>query len=114
MTDRLGRGIYLDQTLDFDISSTGDIRNTGNGSNELQKDLAFQLKIVLSPYVGEPLTPNNESEIKSDTVDTLLSDNRVRDVDRSTLSVKRTDRNTLSISTVATTAGGEQELIFRV
>lgn len=114
MTDELGRGIYLDQALDFDITNTGDIRTTANGRNELQKDIAFQLKIVLAPFLGQPLTPNTKSAIKSDTIDVLISDSRVRSVDRSRVSVREIGNNSLDVAATVTSQAGQQELIFRI
>lgn len=114
MVEELGRGIYLDQQLDFDITNTGDIRMTTTGSKELQKDIAFQLKLILQPYLGSRLRPNTKSEIKSDTISTLLSDNRVESVDRSSISIRETGLNSLAVSAVANTRDGQQELVFRI
>lgn len=114
MTNDLGRGIFLDQALDFDLTNTGDVRMTVNGSRELQKDLAFQLKIVLDPFLGQRLTPNTKSEIKSDTIAVLISDSRVRDVDRSGVSIRETGRSSLAITATVNTIEGQQELVFRL
>lgn len=114
MTDELGRGQYLDASLDFDISNTGDIRATQDGTSELQKDLAFQLVIVLGDFQGQRLTPELKSRIKGTTVDVILSDSRVRDVDRGSITASQTSRNSVRIGAPVFTRNGRQELVFEI
>ena len=109
----LGSGLYLDQTLDFDPSTTGDLR-TVSGSEELQKDLAFQLLIVLSDYIGPPLTPGTRAEIKSRTVDTILSDIRVDSIDRGSMTVSKPNPESIRIQAFVIAEGEEQELVFNI
>lgn len=111
--ENLGSGLYLDQNLDFDPSTTGDLR-TVDGSDELQKDLAFQLLIVLSDYIGPPLTPGTRSEIKSLTVDTILSDSRVQDLDRGSMTVTKPNAESITIEVFVTADGGEHEMVFNL
>jgi hypothetical protein len=109
----LGSGLYLDQTLDFDPSTTGDLR-TVSGSEELQKDLAFQLLIVLGDYIGPPLTPGTRAEIKSLTVDTITSDSRVDRIDRGSMQVLKPNPNSIRIQVLVIAEGDEQELVFNL
>jgi len=111
--ENLGSGLYLDQTLDFDPSTTGDLR-TVDGSEELQKDLAFQLLIVLSDYIGPPLTPGTRAEIKTLTVDTITSDSRVDTLDRGSMQVSKPTPESIRIQVFVTAGGDEQELVFNL
>lgn len=109
----LGSGLYLDQSLDFDVSTTGDLQTT-SGSEELQKDLAFQLLIILDDLMGQPLTPDTRAQIKSLTLDTILSDSRVDDVDRGSLTIGKPNPESIRIEAIATASGQPQELVFNL
>lgn len=111
--ENLGSGLYLDQNLDFDPNTTGDLR-TVSGSEELQKDLAFQLLITLDEFIGPPLTPGTRADIKSRTVDTITSDSRVDSLDRGSLQVQKPNRNSIRLSVVVFAGGEEQELVFNL
>jgi hypothetical protein len=111
--ENLGSGLYLDQELDFDPSTTGDLR-TVDGSEELQKDLAFQLLIVLSDYIGPPLTPGTRADIKSLTVDTITSDSRVDSIDRGSMQVTKPTPESIRVQVLVIADGDEQELVFNL
>lgn len=111
--ENLGAGPYLDSTLDFGVSRTGDLRHT-SGSEELEKDLSFQLLIILDDFIGQPLTPELEAQVKSLTVDTITSDSRIRDVDRGSIRLFKPDRESLTISAPVEADGQEQELVFNL
>jgi hypothetical protein len=111
--ENLGSGLYLDQSLDLGVGSTGDLR-TVSGGEELQKDLAFQLIIILSDLKGQPLTPDTRAEIKSLTLDTILSDSRVDDVDRGSMVIEKPDQNSISIEAFVEALGTGQDLVFLV
>jgi len=109
----LGAGIYLDRTLDFEVGGTGDLRTT-SGGEELEKDLSFQLLIVLDELKGQRLTPETEANIKSLTVDTITSDVRVEAIDRGSIQVRKPGRNSLRIDAFVTTTDSEYELVFNL
>jgi hypothetical protein len=111
--ENLGSGLYLDSNLDFDPNETGDLR-TVSGSEELQKDLAFQLIYVLQEYIGPPLEPAIRSEIKSKTVDTVLADERVDSIDRGSLTVRKPDKNSIVIQADVVADGDKEELVFNL
>lgn len=111
--ENLGSGLYLDRELDFDPNETGDLR-TISGSDELQKDLAFQLLITLDDFIGPPLTPGTRADIKSLTVDTITSDSRVDALDRGSMQVRKPDRNSIVIQVIVFAGGEEQELVFNL
>lgn len=111
--DYLGSGLYLDTSLDFDPNGIGDLR-TVDGSDELQKDLAFQLLITLQEFVGPPLTPAVRADIKDLTIDTITSDTRVDDIDRGSLRVEKPDKNTIRLQAIVTANGTKQELVFTI
>jgi hypothetical protein len=110
---QLGAGVFLDETLDFDVDETGDLRGE-EGLEELAKDLSFQLILVLEGTRGKTLTTEREAEIKSLTEDTLLSDSRVQNVDSSSISISRADRNTVRLSLNTIALGDERELVFEI
>jgi len=109
----LGSGLYLDTNFDLDVGQTGDLRSV-NGVDELQKDLAFQLTILLDNFIGQPLSPETEAQIKSITIDTLSSDNRVGQVDRSSITVRKPDRNTIAIQAPVIADNERRELVFEI
>jgi len=111
--ENLGSGLYLDQTLDFGVGSTGDLRHI-SGSSELEKDLSFQLLIILDDLMGQPLTPEVEAQVKSLTVDTILSDSRVDDIDRGSMNLFKPNAESLIIQTLVTAGGSEQELVLNL
>lgn len=111
--DNLGAGLYLDQTLDFGVGSTGDLRYE-EGSSELEKDLSFQLLIILDDLRGQPLTPETEAKIKSRTVDTITSDVRVDDLDRGSMQVAKPNGESLVIQTYVRAGGERQQLVLNV
>lgn len=111
--ENLGSGLYLDQTLDFDPSTTGDLR-TVSGSEELQKDLAFQLLIVLDEFIGPPLTPGTRAEIKSLTIDTITSDSRVDSIDRGSMVVSKPTPESIRVKVFVIAEGEQQELVFNL
>lgn len=111
--DNLGSGLYLDQTLDLSVNTTGDIQ-TVSGSKELQKDLSFQLLILLKGYTGQPLTPEVRSEIKDTTIDALLSDSRVDSVNRGAIAVQRVGQSSIKLEVLLTALGGSQEFVFTI
>lgn len=113
--ENLGAGQYLDEDLDFEVGPTGDIRTT-SGVEELQKDLAFQMIISLSQFLGEPPTPETESEIKRMAYRVAFADLRVTGVDRNNIIVEWNHRSDAMEVTVplTTDTGEEQELVFEV
>jgi len=111
--ENLGSGLFLDQSLDFDPSSTGDLR-TVSGSEELEKDLSFQLIIILSDSIGQPITPATRSEIRSLAVDTITSDSRVDSIDRGSIELTKPDRETIRLQAVVTAGGETRELVFNL
>lgn len=113
MSGELGDGFFLDQTLDFEIAPDGDLRGE-KGADELSKDLAFQLIIILDDLQGQPLTPDVRGQVKSLTVDTLLSDSRVVRVDESGIRVRQIGEGTLRVAVSLTTTEGPEELVFNL
>lgn len=119
MTEELGRGPYLDELLDFEVDPTGDIRATPDGSEELQKDLAFQMIIALDDTEGLPATANTRAKIKSRARAVALSDVRIDSVDIENTTVQEVDidepgaaRFRIVLPVVA--SDEEQELVFEV
>lgn len=111
--ENIGAGIALDQSMDFGVSSEGDIRSV-RGAEELNKDIAFQLKLILVDLKGQPLTPDTKGQIKSDTINTLLSDNRVVRVNRAGIEIRDTGRDSIRIIADYQSTAGPQELVFEL
>lgn len=110
-SDELGSGLSLDQSFDFEIASDGDLRAV-SGFDELNKDLGFQLTIILGDLKGQPLTPDVRGEIKSLTIDTLSSDERVLSVNESGIRIEQIGRETLRLAASYDSVEGPQELVF--
>lgn len=107
----LGSGLYLDEDLDLTVDELGDIE-TSFGIEELQKDLSFQLIFVLDPYIGQPLTTDVVSQVRSKTVDTVTADTRVDSVDRGSMTVRKPDPESITIQLNIFADGSEEELVF--
>jgi hypothetical protein len=111
--ENLGSGIELTQSFDFTLTPDGDIA-TVSGTEEINKDIAFQLSIILSPFEGSRLTPSVKNKIKSRTIDTLNSDNRVNTVDSSSITVRGVGDGTIRVDANYFAGGTQQELIFEL
>jgi hypothetical protein len=109
----LGAGPALDRSLDFTIDSTGDI-DAVSGNAELQKDVAFQLQILLQEYLGQPLSTDVQTDIQATTANVLNSDNRVQSVDERSIQVQQTRGSGFAVSARAQTDSGEQEFVIQV
>lgn len=114
MVDEFGSGLYLDQSLDFDVGPTGDLR-TVDGVDELEKDLSVQMVASLQQYLGQPPTSNLDAQIFRTASDIATADTRVSSVIRSesTISFSQ-DRESITILLAARTTSGTQQLIFEI
>jgi hypothetical protein len=113
--EELGAGQYLDQTLDFEIDETGDVRGAFGGA-ELEKDLSFQMIASLSQFLGEQPTPELESDIKRMAYRVAAADVRVSFVDRQTIEVEwEESMKQMNVSmSVTTIVDEEYSLVFDV
>lgn len=114
MADELGRGLYLDEQLDLDVDTTGDIRSTTGGSNELEKDLAFQLILVTQDLIGQRASKEVKVLLKDRAIGVAQSDTRVRAVNKGAVDVQQTGRESYSVTMSVVTQDGEQELVFEL
>jgi hypothetical protein len=71
-----GTGLALDESLDLKVGSKGGIASS-EGKGELKKDLAFQLIVALSEYIGSKPSQNNKVSVFSDAVSVILADDRI-------------------------------------
>jgi len=114
MADNFGSGPSLDQQLDFSVDVTGDILSE-NGIEELKKDLAFQMIINLSQYLGAGPSGNIETQVAGTAKRVALADERVSSVsDDKTIVEFSDDREELTVHLTVRTVGGESELVFNV
>lgn len=114
MADDLGTGIHLDDQFDFAVDPTGDLKNEG-GVDELQKDLAFQMVISLSRYIGEPPTGNLTEQVAGTARRVAEVDSRVSSVEESKTEVSfSSDRQEITLKMTVHTADGQRDLIFDV
>jgi hypothetical protein len=109
----LGASPELDESFDYTIGGDGDIA-VARGSDELQKDLAFNAAFFLDPLVGQPLT----SELRSDIVDTVIdvaeSDERVAAVFRDTVNVEQSESGGIRVSISVDTISTVEDLVINV
>jgi hypothetical protein len=113
MAGELGAGPALDQSMDFSITPDGDIA-ASRGEEELNKDLAFQLIIILDDLSGQQLSPDTRGQIKSLTVDTINSDTRVESVSRGSVQVESAGRDSIRLSASFISNSGQQEFVITV
>lgn len=110
----LGSGIYLDGLFDFVADSTGDIR-AAEDVNELQKDLAFQMIISLSKYLGQPPSGNLKEKIAGTAKRVAETDDRVDFVDsRKTEISFNSNRQEMTLKVTVQTEEGIEDLIFDI
>ena len=72
----LGSGLSLDENWDLEIASDGDVASV-EGSDELQKDLAFNVGRLLIDSQGGVVTDGDLSDIEIRVEQVLASDPRV-------------------------------------
>lgn len=114
MSDNFGEGIFLDESLDFSVGSTGDLAHTG-GIDELQKDLAVKMIINLDQFLGRPPSGNLKAKVADVASRVVLADVRVDSVVQDSLDVQFTERrDELTVKLAVRTSDGEQNLIFDV
>lgn len=113
MTD-FGSGIALDENLDFEVDPTGDLAAT-SGSDELEKDLSFQMIFSLSDFVGRPPTGNLAPKVLDTATRVATADERVSSVnqERSSIEFSR-DREDLQVEIFVRTNNEEQRLVFNL
>lgn len=115
MTDRtFGSGVLLDENFDFEVGNTGDLQHE-SGVDELEKDLAMQMVISLSQYLGEPGSGNVVNKIAGTAARVALLDSRVRSVSKEKTDVKFDRVNgEIDVKLLVNTRDGERELVFEV
>lgn len=113
--EELGSGQYLDQNLDFEVDTTGDIR-ASDGIDEVEKDLAVQMIFSLSDFLGQQPTAETEADIKRVAYRVAIADIRVSSVDRENITVEwmREGREFDVTVPLAVETGEEYELVFNV
>jgi hypothetical protein len=114
MVGEFGSGLYLDESLDFSVDTTGDLR-TVDGVDELEKDLSVQMITSLQQYLGQPPSSNLNAQVFRTASNIATADARVASVNtnKSTVSFNRT-RDEITLKLVVRTTSGEQELVFEV
>lgn len=114
MSERLGTGISLDESLDLGVDPSGDIESS-SGPAELEKDLAVQMIIGLDKYIGEPPSGNIEAKVAGSAKEIALNDPRVISVrDDSIIVNYSTRREEISIEMNVITEDGEIPFVFDV
>lgn len=107
-------GIYLDSRFDFNINSTGDTKST-KGVEELHKDLAVQMAIVLSRYKGAAPSGNLEAKVAGTATETAEADSRINSVPQESLEVTFNDTyDEITVEMRARTELGTAPLIFEI
>lgn len=111
MTD-FGSGPFLSRNLDFEVTSTGDIR-TVNGTEELEKDIALQSLIRLQDIIGSRQTPRTRAVIRSRVNEILVVDPRIEEVLNTTVRFVQ-GKDSAEVVTTVVSDNSEQELVFNV
>lgn len=109
----LGASPALDQSFDFTIDGDGDIA-AARGSDELQKDLAFNASFFLGPLIGQPLTSELRSDIVNTVIDVAESDERVRGVFADSIVVEQTDTGAIRVSLSVDTISTVEDLVIDI
>lgn len=78
-----GAGIALDESMDIVVDNTGDLDAT-YGIDELEKDLAFRLKIRMEGDLGSRLTKTQEKILSVKSSRIVQQDPRIDGVDNVT------------------------------
>jgi len=112
----LGEGLSLDGDFDLQLNAVGDL-DKSDGFDELEKDLAMQTAYTLRNVVGQPDSPELSAEIKSLTRRVIEADDRVDEVLRNSIEIRRQEQGidvTYIISLSAIVSGDQQEFVFEV
>jgi hypothetical protein len=110
----LGSGVGLDESFDFEVGSTGDLKST-EGVEELEKDLAFQMVLGLDEFIGRRPTAALPERVARRASDIAEADPRVEFVNRSALEASFSpDARQIDLKMQVKTEDGVQELIFNV
>lgn len=113
--ENLGSGIYLDELFDFEVDQTGDVLST-DGIDELEKDLAVQMKFNLRQFLGEVPSSQLNAEVRRTVAQIAIADNRIVSVDRNNIDVEwkeRTKKLVVSMS-IVTNTNEKYNLVFNV
>lgn len=108
-----GAGPALGQNLDFDVTSTGDIR-TEQDLDELEKDLAFQTIVNVQDLIGRAMTQNYQSKLKFHVRDALINDPRVVQITNLQLNFLPSQDEVEVVASIVTDDQEEHELVFPV
>lgn len=102
----LGSGPSLDEQWDLYVDeSSGDIA-ISNGSEELRKDLAFNVAIFLQDFVGDYISDGKRSDIRIGVRNIVLSDSRIDQVNSVRVGRSREESDELAVDVKATTVDG--------
>jgi len=119
MTDKideevlLGAGQALDESFDFSIDVTGDI-SASRGSDELEKDIAFNTALFLEPLTGDILTNKLKSDIAETVISVAEADDRVRAVSPESISIKESVDGGISVSLSVDTISTVEDLVINL
>lgn len=107
-----GAGPYLTRDLDFQVTTTGDLR-VSRGVDELEKDIALQSLIKLDGIQGRRQTPKTRSVIKSRLKTVFNQEPRIeRIIDIRVRFLQ--DLDTVQIAAQVVADNTEQELVFTI
>lgn len=109
-----GSGPALDRQLDLVVNPTGDLKKE-EGIDELKKDLAIQMMISLSTFLGRPPSGNLQAKISNTVKRVALDDERINSVVEGSVDVSFSDdRKEIDVSLSVRTQNGPQTLIFNI
>lgn len=115
MTQEFGNGIDLTQDGDLKVDNSGDIA-AAFGSDELEKDLAYQVWRELIGTVGSLATrPVEAKTLALDATDRILEDPRIVEVEEVDVFVDRnTEEETIKMEVFAESSQGEISTVIPV
>lgn len=107
-----GAGPYLTRDLDFELTTTGDLR-VSRGADELEKDIGLQSLIELDGVEGRRQTPKTRAIIKSRLKTVFNQDPRIGEIiDIQIRFIQNLD--TVQIAAQVVADNTEQELVFTI
>lgn len=105
MTD-FGSGLSLDEQWDLYVDeSSGDLAFS-EASEEVRKDLAFNVARLLTAYVGEYMSDGRRADIRLKVKKLIEADDRIEEVNQIEVRTPNSRPDELEVDIVATTVTG--------
>jgi hypothetical protein len=103
MSEELGSGLSMDEQFDLYVDdSIGDL-SFSTGSEEVRKDLAFQISRLLTGVVGDFMTEGKKADIEIAVRKLVANDPRISEIARLEVREPESPTDTVEVDLLAVT-----------